>query len=171
VIVLGVDPGVAATGYGVVVRMDGDAPSLLECGVIRTDPKDALPERLRTIYEGMVEVLRRHSPEVMAVEGVFYGRNVRTTVILGHARGAVLLAGTLSGLRVAEYAPAEVKNAVTGTGRATKEQMQYMVQTLLRLKTPPQPADAADGVAVALCHCNAGGLAGKLAALAVSRVQ
>jgi len=170
VIVIGVDPGVAATGYGVVVRRDGDALSLLECGVIRTDSKDQLPDRLRTIYEGVQEVLARHSPDVMAVEGVFYGRNVRTTVILGHARGAVLLAGTLSGLRVAEYAPAEVKNAVTGTGRATKEQMQYMVQRLLRLKKPPHPADAADGVAVALCHCNADGLAGKLAALGVSRM-
>lgn len=168
-IVLGVDPGVAATGYGVVVRKDGGAPLLLECGVIRTDAKERLPDRLRTIYEGVLEVMARHSPDVMAVEGVFYGRNVRTTVILGHARGAVLLAGTLSGLRVAEYAPAEVKNAVTGTGRATKEQMQYMVQQLLRLKTPPQPADAADGVAVALCHCNAGGLASKLAALSMSR--
>lgn len=167
-IVLGVDPGLSTTGYGVVAHRGGDARSLLECGVIRTDPRAALPDRLRSIHDGIVEVLGRHSPDVLAVEGVFYGRNVRTTVILGHARAAVLLAGTLRGLAVAEYAPAEVKSVVTGTGRATKEQVQFMVQQMLRLRTPPRPADAADGVAVALCHCGAGALAGRLTAAAAN---
>lgn len=162
-IVLGVDPGLATTGYG-VVEARGDARTLIECGVVRTDARDALPDRLRVIYDGICEVLQRHTPDALAVEGVFYGRNVRTTVVLGHARAAVLLAGTLRGLPVAEYAPAEVKNAVTGTGRATKDQMQFMVQRLLRLRTAPQPADAADGVAVALCHCAAAPLRGRLAA-------
>ncbi|HSJ24455.1 MAG TPA: crossover junction endodeoxyribonuclease RuvC [Longimicrobiales bacterium] len=155
-IVLGVDPGAASTGYGVVARGGGGAVSLLECGVIRTEAGTPLAERLRQIYDGLGEVLGRHAVEVMAVEGVFYGKNARTTVILGHARGAALLAATLRELPVHEYSPAEIKNAVAGTGRATKEQVQFMVQQLLRLRTPPSPADAADGVAVALCHCTVG---------------
>ena len=161
-IVLGVDPGTAATGYGVVARARDGAVSLLECGVIRTDARSPLPLRLKTIYEGLGEVLGRHTPTHMAVEGVFYAKNVRTTVVLGHARGVALLAGTMNGLDVAEYSPAEIKNAITGTGRADKAQVQFMVMRLLRLRTAPEPADAADGVAVALCHCNASQLATRL---------
>ncbi len=155
-IVLGIDPGAGTTGYGVVARSGGGAVSLLECGVVRTDPALPLARRLRDIHDGLVEVMARHAIEVMAVEGVFYGKNARTTVVLGHARGAVLLAAALRDVQVAEYSPAEIKSAVCGTGRATKEQVQYMVQQMLRLKQPPQPNDAADGVAVALCHCSAG---------------
>lgn len=151
-IVLGVDPGAAVTGYGVVAR-SGGAVSLLECGVVRTDPAMPLPQRLRHIFEGITEVLDRHKVEQVAVEGVFYAKNARTSIILGHARGAILLAATMKDLPVSEYSPAEIKNAVTGTGRAEKEQVQFMVQRLLRLKEPPRPNDAADGVAVALCHC------------------
>lgn len=155
-IVLGVDPGAATTGYGVVARAGGGAVSLIECGVVRTDAHTPLPDRLRQIYDGLGEVLARHPVDAMAVEGVFYAKNARTSIILGHARGAILLAATLRNLPVFEYAPAEVKNAVVGTGRATKEQVQFMVQRMLRLRTPPSPADAADGVAVALCHCSVG---------------
>lgn len=152
--VLGVDPGTAATGYGVVVRGDGGAASLMECGVIRTSAKEPLAHRLREIHDGLGEVLERHAPDVVAVEGVFYGKNVRTTVLLGHARGAILVAAARHELEVAEYSPSEIKNAVVGTGRASKEQVQFMVKKLLRLKEVPTPADAADGVAVALCHLN-----------------
>ncbi len=154
-IVLGIDPGTATTGYGVVARAGDGAVSLQECGVVRTEAPSPLPLRLRTIFEGVVEVLERTRPDVVAVESAFYAKNARTALVLGHARGAILLAATLRELRVAEYAPAEVKSAVAGTGKATKEQVQYMVQRLLRLKTPPQPADAADAVAVALTHCYA----------------
>jgi len=156
VIVLGVDPGAGTTGYGVVAREGGGAVSLLECGVIRTAPSDPLAQRLRELHDGIAAVLVRHAVEEVAVEGVFYSRNVRTTVVLGHARGAILLAAALRDLQVFEYSPAEIKNAVCGTGRATKEQVQYMVQQMLRLKHAPQPDDAADGVAAALCHCSAG---------------
>jgi crossover junction endodeoxyribonuclease RuvC len=165
VIVLGVDPGAGTTGYGVVARASDGAVSLLECGVIRTVTHAPLAQRLRQLYDGVGEVLARHDTDVMAVEGLFYAKNVRTTVILGHARGAVLLAAALHDLPVFEYSPAEIKNAVTGTGRATKQQIQFMVQRLLRLRTPPAPADAADGVAVALCHCHAGALAQRLSAV------
>ena len=155
-IVLGVDPGAGTTGYGVVAREGGGAVSLLECGVTRTAPSDPLEQRLRELHDGIAAVLARHAVEQVAVEGVFYSRNVRTTVVLGHARGAILLAAALRDLQVFEYSPAEIKNAVCGTGRATKDQVQYMVQQMLRLKHPPQPDDAADGVAAALCHCTAG---------------
>jgi crossover junction endodeoxyribonuclease RuvC len=162
VIVLGIDPGSATTGYGVVARASDGAVSLLECGVIRTEPGQALAVRLRQIFEGVTEVLARHPVDSLAVETVFYARNVRTTVVLGHARGAALLAGALRNLPVAEYAPAEIKHAIVGSGRATKEQMQFMVQQLLRLRTLPRPADAADAVAVALCHCQAAHLRERL---------
>ncbi|MBI4544470.1 MAG: crossover junction endodeoxyribonuclease RuvC [Gemmatimonadetes bacterium] len=155
--VLGIDPGTAATGYGVVAHGGDGAVSLLECGVVRADPAAPLAQRLREIYEGVGEVLERHAPDQVAVESVFYARNVRTAVVLAHVRGTVLLVAALRGLPVAEYAPAEIKSAVAGSGRATKEQVQYMLQRLLRLKTPPAPADAADGIAVALCHCYSGG--------------
>lgn len=152
-IILGIDPGTAVTGYGVVSRADDGALALLECGVIRTGSHAALPERLRDIYEGVSEVMQRHQPDAVAVEGVFFGKNVRSAVVLGHARGAILVAASLHQLEVAEYPPSEVKSAVVGTGRATKEQVQFMVQRLLRLREVPKPHDAADGVAVALCHC------------------
>lgn len=161
-IVLGVDPGTAATGYGLVERDGAGGMRLLECGVIRTEARAPLPERLRDIYQGVVEVMERHSPDAVAVEGVFYGKNPRTTAVLGHARGAILLAAALHDLEVAEYPPAEVKSAVVGTGRATKEQVGLMVARLLKLREPPRPSDAADAVAVALCHCFRGvGVAAK----------
>jgi crossover junction endodeoxyribonuclease RuvC len=159
VIVLGVDPGINTTGYGVIRRAQNGQVALLECGVIRTEPSTQLAKRLKEIYQGVSEVIAYHKPDAVAVEGVFYAKNVRTTVILGHARGAILLAATMHDLMVAEYSPAEIKSAVVGTGRATKEQVQFMVQRLLRLKEPPKPNDAADGVAVALCHCQADMLA------------
>src|SRR5690606_39273722 len=141
----------------------------LECGVVRTRASRPLPDRLREIHDGLVEVMGRHAVDVMAVEGVFYAKNARTTVILGHARGAILLAGALRELPVFEYAPAEIKNAVAGTGRATKEQIQFMVQRMLRLRAVPTPADAADGVAVALCHCTAGMIGQRLGAAIEAR--
>jgi crossover junction endodeoxyribonuclease RuvC len=151
-IILGIDPGTAVTGYGVVSRAADGALSLLECGVIRTSSRAPLPQRLKDIYEGVCELMDRHAPDAVAVEGVFFGKNVRTAVVLGHARGAILVAASLREIDVAEYPPAEVKSAVVGTGRATKEQVGFMVQRLLRLREPPRPDDAADGVAVALCH-------------------
>jgi crossover junction endodeoxyribonuclease RuvC len=152
-IVLGIDPGTAVTGYGVVARSGDGAVSLRECGVIRTAPGAPLADRLRDIFIAVDELIGRHAPEVLAVEGVFYGKNVRTAVILGHARGAILVAAAMRGTPVAEYPPAEVKSAVVGTGRATKEQVSIMTKQLLRLRDVPRPNDAADGVAVALCHC------------------
>lgn len=152
--VLGLDPGTAATGYGVVQRVAGPRQAvLIECGVIRTRPRDPLPERLRQIYEGVVELIERHRPDALAVEDVFYARNVRTTIVLGHARGVVLLAGARAGIDVHEFPPAVIKKAVVGTGAATKAQVQFMLTRLLRLRSAPSPSDAADGVAAALTYC------------------
>jgi len=152
VIVLGIDPGTASTGYG-VVKGDGlGLVSLVECGVIRTRAREPLATRLLEIYEGVTELIARHRPDALSVEDVFYAKNVRTTVVLGHARGVVLLAGEQAKIRIAELPPAEIKKAVVGTGVATKEQVQFMLTRLLKLKSVPQPSDAADGVAAALAY-------------------
>jgi crossover junction endodeoxyribonuclease RuvC len=156
--VLGVDPGTAVTGYGVLDSCGSPSshatrrPRLIECGIIRTNPRDKLWNRLAVLFEGVDELIHRHQPDTLAVEDIFYGRNVRTTVTLGHARGAVLLAGARAGLDVVEFAPASVKKAIVGNGGAAKAQVGYMVQQILRLQSPPTPADAADGVAVALTY-------------------
>lgn len=158
VIVLGIDPGTAVTGYGVVSTIGGQAtPRLVECGVIRTQADTPLARRLNDIFEGVTDLIARHRPDAFAVESAFYARNVRTTLVLGHARGVVLLAGERAGVALHEYSPAEIKKMVVGRGAATKEQVQFMVARLLRLKSAPQPADAADGVACALtCVMSAG---------------
>lgn len=126
--------------------------TLVECGVIRTQADHPLPSRLRQIHDGVAELLQRHRPDVLSIEDVFYARNVRTTITLGHARGVILLAGEQAGVRVHEMAPAAIKKAVVGAGAATKEQVQFMTTRLLRLKSVPKPADAADGVAAALAY-------------------
>ena len=153
--VLGIDPGTAATGYA-IVETEGRGYRLLECGVVRTSRDDDLSVRLATIHEGVIEVIERHAPDCLAVEGVFYRKNARTAVILAHARGAAMLAGALRALPVAEYPPAEIKNSIVGSGRASKEQVGFMVRKLLGLAETPTPADAADGCAVALCHLMTG---------------
>jgi crossover junction endodeoxyribonuclease RuvC len=150
--VLGVDPGTAATGYGVVERPAAGAYRLIECGVIRPPSKQGLAQRLAAIHEE-VAVLT----DSLAVESVFVAHNARSALVLGHARGVVLLAAAQAGVPVAEYAPRAVKAAVTGAGSATKQQIGLMVARLLRLRSAPRPADAADGVAVALAHCLAAG--------------
>jgi crossover junction endodeoxyribonuclease RuvC len=149
---LGIDPGTANTGYG-IVRSDGPGlVGLVECGVIRTRPRDPLPARLGEIYDGVTQLIARHRPDALSVEDVFYSRNVRTTVVLGHARGVILLAGQQAALEIHEFPPAEIKKAVVGNGAATKEQVQFMLTRLLKLKAVPQPSDAADGVAAALAY-------------------
>jgi crossover junction endodeoxyribonuclease RuvC len=159
-LVLGIDPGTATTGYGIVRSEKHGTATLVECGVIRTRARDPLPARLREIHEGVRELIARHRPDAISVEDVFYAKNVRTTITLAHARGVILLAGELAGVQVYEYPPAEIKKAVVGTGAATKEQVQFMLTRLLRLKAVPQPSDAADGVAAALTYCMAARLPG-----------
>jgi len=152
--VLGVDPGTAITGYGVIETGNG-APGmgrLIECGVFRFGRGDSLPHRLAELHAEIAELIRRHQPSVLALENAFYHKNVRTTLVLGHARGVVLLAAQQKGLDIAEYPPATVKKTVVGIGGAQKSQVAAMVARLLGLKQAPRPADAADGVAVALTY-------------------
>ena len=150
--VLGIDPGTAVLGYGVVESGSSRNHRLLECGTLTTPVSDSLPARLRVIHDGITALITRHTPDVVAVESAFYGRNVRTTVVLSHARGVILLAAEMAGVEIAEYSPASVKKTIVGKGGALKPQVGYMVAQLLRLKTAPAPPDAADGVAVALTH-------------------
>ena len=155
-VILGVDPGTAVTGYGVVRRERGRGVTLIECGVIRTSAKEPLPTRIREIYDAIVGLIGRHAPATMSVEDVFHGKNAQSALKLGHARGAILLAAAHHDLIIAEYAPRQIKKAVVGNGNATKDQVGFMVKQQLRLKETPTPADAADGIAAALCHCMVG---------------
>lgn len=150
-LVLGVDPGTAITGFG-LVREEEEGLTLVEYGVITTTADQPLPERLQVIYQGLAKVTRQHQPQQAAVEELFFSRNVRTALSVGHARGVVLLALADAGLAIHEYKPLEIKQAVTGYGGADKGQVQEMVRLLLNLDHVPQPDDAADAVAVAVCH-------------------
>jgi crossover junction endodeoxyribonuclease RuvC len=150
--VLGIDPGTAVMGYGVVESASGRPYRLLECGTLTTGARDPQPSRLRVLHDGVTALIARHTPNAVAVESAFYGKNVRTTVVLSHARGVILLAAEMAAVEIAEYSPAVVKKTVVGRGAAMKAQVGYMVAQLLRLKAPPSPSDAADGVAVALTH-------------------
>jgi crossover junction endodeoxyribonuclease RuvC len=150
--VLGLDPGTAVTGYGVVEPVPGHVGRLVECGVIRTDPRQQMWVRLDTVYGGVRELIARHGPSAVAVETVFHGKNVRSALTLGQTRGVILLAAAQAGVEVAEFAPAAVKRCVVGAGGAVKAQVGYMVQRLLGLTRPPAPNDAADGVALALTY-------------------
>ena len=153
-IVLGVDPGSHATGYGVIST--GPVVRMLAGGVIRTSTGAPLADRLLTIHTGLTDVIAAHDPVAMAVEDLFNAKNPRSSLILGHARGAILLAGAQAGLPVSEYAPREVKQALTGNGAAAKEQVRFMVMRLLCLKDEP-PLDMSDALAVALTHAGRSG--------------
>lgn len=151
--ILGIDPGSRITGFG-VVEIDGATPRYVASGCIRTESGAPLADRLREIFEGVAEIVHTYAPSAMAVEQVFVKRNVDSALKLGQARGAAIVAGISRQLPVHEYSPAEIKQAVVGKGNAQKAQVQHMVCSLLALPGMPQ-ADAADALAVALCHCYA----------------
>ncbi|NLJ77113.1 MAG: crossover junction endodeoxyribonuclease RuvC [Peptococcaceae bacterium] len=149
--IMGVDPGTAITGYG-LVRYRGNSYSLVECGCVRTSAKQPLSDRLYTIYRELTGIIKQYQPGQFAVEELFFNKNARTALAVGHARGVAMLAAASAGLPVFEYTPLQVKQAVTGYGRAAKEQVQYMVKTILSLTQAPSPDDVADALAVAICH-------------------
>jgi crossover junction endodeoxyribonuclease RuvC len=149
--VLGIDCGSRVTGYG-VIDSDGADCVFVSCGAIRSKPSDPLSSRLKCIYSGIVEVIRQVEPEAAAFESLFYATNVQSALKLGHVRGVSMFAAAESNLPVFEYSPLEVKSAVTGYGRAEKPQVQQMVRALLKLNAPPEPYDASDALAVAICH-------------------
>jgi crossover junction endodeoxyribonuclease RuvC len=154
VIVLGIDPGTAATGYGIIER-SGSRLRAIDYGCFETVPADDLPQRLLLIHQAMAELIADHQPVLIGVERLFFNRNVQTAFAVGQARGVVLLAAAQAGVPVFEYGPHEVKMAVTGYGRAGKAQVQRMVQVVLGMDALPRPDDAADALAVAICLAHA----------------
>jgi crossover junction endodeoxyribonuclease RuvC len=158
VLVLGIDPGTATTGFGLVLE-DEQGLALVDYGVITTPSGQPLPERLQTIYRGLVSVIGEYQPAAAAVEELFFSRNARTALSVGHARGVTLLALADASLPIYEYKPLEIKQAVAGYGGAKKPQVQEMVRMLLNLDHVPQPDDAADAVAVAICHIHSARMA------------
>jgi crossover junction endodeoxyribonuclease RuvC len=153
-IVLGIDPGTAATGYGVVER-SGSRLRAVDYGCLETLSTQELPRRLLEIHQAITELITTHQPQMLGVERLFFNRNVQTAFAVGQARGVVLLAAAEAGLPVFEYGPHEVKMAVTGYGRADKAQVQRMVQVVLGMAVLPRPDDAADALAVAICLAHA----------------
>lgn len=149
--VLGVDCGSRITGYG-VIDSDGADCVFVRCGAIRAKSSDPLADRLKCIYTGIVQIIRELQPEAAAFENLFYATNVQSALKLGHVRGVSMFAAAEANLPVFEYSPLEVKSAVTGYGRAEKPQVQQMVRALLKLNAAPEPYDASDALAVAICH-------------------
>ena len=160
--VLGIDPGTATTGYGVVEVRDRSLISIAH-GVIATSTRQPFPERLQVIHRALRTVIGRHQPDCAVVEGLFFAKNVRTALQLGQARGAALVSVVEAGLPVFEYSPLEVKGAVTGFGRASKAQVQRMVASLLGLSSGLPATDATDALAVAICHIHGMGLQRRMA--------
>jgi crossover junction endodeoxyribonuclease RuvC len=153
VVVLGIDPGTANTGYGVVLSR-GRTLAALDGGVIATEPSLPLEQRLTRIHARVCDLIREHEPAALAVEDLYFGQNARSAFQVGQARGVILLCAGSHGIPAYSYTPQVVKQAVCGSGRAEKEQVQRMVGSLLSLPEPPEPDHAADALAVAICHAN-----------------
>jgi len=149
---LGIDCGTEVTGFGVVELCHDSKLNCLICGAIKLSIRDPLPARLATIFNRLAAVISEHQPDDVAIEDVFYALNVKSALKLGQVRGVAMLAASSAGLEVAEYAPLAIKSAVVGYGRAEKQQVQHMVARLLNLPVIPEPADAADALAIAICH-------------------
>lgn len=160
--VFGIDPGSVRTGYG-CVDTDGTRHRLVSCGAVSGSSRASFPDRLLAIHRGLSKALRAAAPECVAIETLFFARDVRAALKLGHARGVALLAAVEAGLPVVEYSPNEIKSAVTGHGHAEKTQLQHMLKLLLGLDRAPSPHDAADALAVAICHAQMCGPSGRVA--------
>lgn len=157
-IVIGIDPGTATTGFGIIDEDNDGNFRTLDFGVITTAPHQPLENRLKTIYDSVTSLILLHQPQSGAVEKLFFKNNVTNAISVGQARGVVLLAMVTNGVTVYEYSPAEVKSAISGYGNAEKSQVQAMVKAILGLDDIPRPDDAADALAIAICHLNSSGL-------------
>ena len=149
--VLGVDPGIALTGYG-IVEDNNNMLTALSYGCITTSSKDSISDRLKIIYNNICNIITRYNPDILAIEEIFFSTNVKTAIIVGEVRGVVILGASNYNLSIVEYTPLEVKQTLTGYGHADKKQIQYMVKNLLNLPDIPKPDDVADGLAVAISH-------------------
>jgi len=166
--IFGIDPGSTRTGYG-CVDTDGSRHQLVTFGALAAPPRSSFPDRLLAVHEGLAGLLRDAAPDCVAIENLFYARNVKSALQLGHARGVAVLAAVQAGVPIAEYTPTAIKQAVVGYGRAEKAQVQQMVKLLLGLETAPSPHDAADALAVAICHAHTTGGAAPTASASAPR--
>lgn len=160
-IIIGIDPGVAITGYG-VVSYQGNRFRVVDYGVVLTGSEMELPQRLLKVNYDITELIKKHSPDAVAVEELFFNKNIKTALTVGHGRGVAILSAANQGVPVFEYTPLQVKQAVVGYGRAEKWQVQHMVKTLLALSEIPKPDDVADALAVAICHAHSAAMLEKL---------
>lgn len=152
-IILGIDPGIADTGYG-VIKKEGNKLLCLDYGSIKTSSKIEMPDRLETINSELNEIIKKYKPNLISVEQLFFCKNVKTALVVGQARGVVLLTAKQNKIKIIEFTPLQIKQAVSAYGKATKDQVQKMVKIILNLKTIPQPDDAADALAAAICATN-----------------
>lgn len=159
--ILGIDPGVAIVGYG-VIEYDKNEFKVIDYGKITTPAKTPLPKRLKMVYDSMTELIDTYKPDVVSMEELFFNTNVTTAIAVGHARGVLVLAAENAEIPLSEYTPLQIKQAVTGYGRADKNQVQQMVKMFLGLTEVPKPDDTADALAVAICHAHSASLSGKL---------
>ena len=150
--ILGIDPGTQITGLGIIDINEKGIISICHYDCIRTDRKKSLAYRLKQIYDGLIKIINKYKPNYIALEDIFYSENIKTAIVMGHARGISLLASMNTGIEPAEYSPREIKLSVVGHGGAAKGQVQFMVQKILNCKDEIHPSDAADALAVALCH-------------------
>jgi crossover junction endodeoxyribonuclease RuvC len=150
-VILGIDPGIAVTGFG-VIRVENDQPVLLEYGAVRTNSEEKKPDRLSLIHRELTDLINKHKPDAIAVELLFFNRNTKTALTVGEARGVVLLTAGQAGIELFEYTPLQVKECLTGYGRTGKNDVREIVQMELELDKPPKPIDASDALAIALTH-------------------
>ena len=149
--IIGIDPGLIQTGYG-IINVNNNQTSLIDYGIIKPSPKESLANRLLIIYNDVCEIISNYNPQIFAIEEVFYGKNVKSAMRLGQARGASMVAAASKGMPIYEYSARKVKQSVTGNGNAHKTQIQFMVKVKLQMNHNPEPMDAADALAIALCH-------------------
>ncbi len=152
-IIMGIDPGFAITGFG-IVKYEGNRFSVLDYGAVTTEASMKLSQRLLVLNNSLEELIQKHKPDAVAIEELFFNKNIKTALTVGHGRGVAVLAAARSGVDIFEYTPLQVKQSVVGYGRAEKAQIQQMVKALLNLKAIPKPDDVADALAVAICHGN-----------------
>jgi crossover junction endodeoxyribonuclease RuvC len=149
--ILGIDPGLGTTGFG-LISSTGNSMQLIEYGTIKTSTKDSLPLRLKIIFEGINKIILEHKPSVFSIEQIFYSNNVKSSLLLGHARGTAIAAAAIKDIIIYEYSAKKVKQSVTGNGNAHKDQVKFMVKNLLKLKEAPKSHDASDALAIAICY-------------------
>jgi len=152
-IIIGIDPGLVNTGYG-IISIKNEIPSLIDFGIIAPNPKDSVPERIFTIFTDVCHLVEKYNPNIFSIEDVFYSRNFKSAMLLGQARAAAILAASKYKISIFEYSAKKVKQSITGNGNADKTQVQYMVTKILNIKNNSIPLDASDALAIGMCHLN-----------------